>query len=602
MKIIAFARRYFALWSTVFGLSLAFIFSCKAIHYDKGTAAIYYEFGDRSHYYANSFDHFGIELVHGFKFYNHDETINKRLLPTAVRKRLLDRRWKTVFILQNYLSPYLTVLQKCADCSNCQQSTNLFKNDRPPRLAQIDTLRQELRYTRLSTNGDTIFCIEKLFVKASNIYKLSSYSFANNWMKSKLDSPSFNLCEESLAEILSGWKEEEYISQASVSDVPLLQTASQIFWKSKNNYLLPLEIISRNPAAIKRDPNFYEASTTFNSFAGNYKEALIQRDTISDTLKRGLPVPNDVHLTDASRIIYDSARTNSIVIINEAHTQPRNRRVLSDLLDSMYAIGYTDLFVETLEHDDTDINKRKFPVQVSGYYSSEPNFGNALRKALRVGYLLHPYDNDTAGDLREIQQATVIADFLKSHKNAKVLVYCGHGHVNERPKDSMMAYFLKVFTGIDPFTIEQTKMIEKGSTSYELPLYKTLITAYPGNKPQTFIRNQQLWIPADYRGQYDMLLSQPPTVYNSNGVAEWAMHYGDKKLELDLNSSKYDHCIFQIFDASELKSFPYWELIPISNLVLKVHNHLVYYLSKGSYCIYVTNLKRKIIFERRVSL
>jgi len=110
-----------------------------------------------------------------------------------------------------------------------------------------------------------------------------------------------------------------------------------------------------------------------------------------------------------------------------------------------------------------------------------------------------------------------------------------------------------------------------------------------------------LWEPNSYKAHYDMLVIHPRTHYIGNDP-DWGFHLGPKQYELHLDGSKYMNCVFQVFESHELKSYPYWDLIPITNLMLGKRNHIIYYLAKGKYEIYVTDVKRKIIYRKTVIL
>jgi hypothetical protein len=114
----------------------------------------------------------------------------------------------------------------------------------------------------------------------------------------------------------------------------------------------------------------------------------------------------------ADKYIIEQARKTSLLIINEAHHQPCHRVFVESLLNDLYNEGYRYIGFETLDSRDSVLNKRKYPIETSGYYSNEPSFGNLIRGALRLGYTVFPYEADGNGKEREIGEANKIKAFM----------------------------------------------------------------------------------------------------------------------------------------------------------------------------------------------
>lgn len=222
----------------------------------------------------------------------------------------------------------------------------------------------------------------------------------------------------------------------------------------------------------------YQMSATSFSISGYYKTALEIWDkngfrkpapmTTSDSLLFAKSKP-----LNARNYILNRSKSESLIVINEAHTNARHRTFTRSLLKGLYDNGYRYLGLEALH--DTLINKRKFPILDSGFYTREPEFGNLLSEALQIGFTVFGYEASDGknGKEREIEQAQNIKRFLDSHPKGKVLIHCGHDHVFEneyKPWGKAMAGRLKEYTGIDPFTINQALFPEKGNPALNHPL------------------------------------------------------------------------------------------------------------------------------------
>lgn len=159
--------------------------------------------------------------------------------------------------------------------------------------------------------------------------------------------------------------------------------------------------------------------------------------------------------------VYDSLSgiisNEKIVILNENHWLPENRIFAYKILPLLIKNNFKYIAVETLNNEKIDsLNANKNLLTSSGYYSKEPFFGLFLREALKNNFTLVAYDSFT--DNREENQADNLYKIIEKDADAKVFVYAGFDHVNERnSKKKRMAELLYEKYNIDPLTINQTK-------------------------------------------------------------------------------------------------------------------------------------------------
>ncbi len=138
-------------------------------------------------------------------------------------------------------------------------------------------------------------------------------------------------------------------------------------------------------------------------------------------------------------------------------------------------MGFAYLAVEDFGPDPDAYAAISYPGQAPGYQSvREPVFADAVRRAIKLGYRLIPYEIDFANlnevpadermQARESGQAQNLVDLvLAKDPDARILVYVGYQHAYEAlyttghaPPVEPMAMRLKALTGIDPLTIDQT--------------------------------------------------------------------------------------------------------------------------------------------------
>lgn len=268
---------------------------------------------------------------------------------------------------------------------------------------------------------------------------------------------------------------------------------------------------------IKKDSNYWRGGVTSSdlSFIGLYKEALIEydkprdnTDTISKTDSTSFVT--NFHPVDARKFIIEKAKKNQIVIFNEAHFNPRNRVFVTSLLKDLKAAGYKYFAAETFSNSPA-FTKSHHPTFYTGYYSMEPQFGNLIREAMRLNFSLYPYEDTlgTNGKEREIGEAKNIEALLKKDPKAKIIVYCGFGHIRE---DSLpgwgkaMAGRLKEFTGIDPYTIDQILLSERSRKDLESPYYSLI---HSKGYAVLIDKNEK----AFYNNKEDALVYSPRTKY-----------------------------------------------------------------------------------------
>jgi hypothetical protein len=255
-----------------------------------------------------------------------------------------------------------------------------------------------------------------------------------------------------------------------------------------------------------------QLTATAFSFIGEYGQALAYFDK-GDSQTWYFSGKDSLYLRSfaphsARAYIVERAKKERIIIINEAHHKPLHRVFTASLLADLYRLGFRYLGAETLSHYDPGLNQRTYPVQESGYYTAEPQYGNLIREALELGFTVFPYEAPVSNPKeREIGQARRIQGILRQDPKAKILLHCGYAHVHEAPLggdwEKAMAGRLKEFTGIDPFTIDQERWTENSEPTRENPAYRLLqvtqpsvllngrgevFTAFPGTQALTDIR------------------------------------------------------------------------------------------------------------------
>lgn len=275
------------------------------------------------------------------------------------------------------------------------------------------------------------------------------------------------------------------------------------------------------------DPAAYEKAAPVRSFLFSYLGKTVGEKPLSDTgeqmagmvgredlivakkgetlgLKACPPLPGDPVAEIARR-----ARETNIVIINEAHTSPRDRQFIGKVLLALRPLGYTTYAAETLNNN-YPIDHPPLLIN-DGFYSSEPIFGRMIMEAKRLGYRLVSYEMTEAQGMAEenslplqdrlnrrdaAQTANLVAAIFKDHPDEKVIIHVGYGHVQERGNNAganMMAQRLAKATGRDPLTISQTSCLSGSGVTAIVQGSTTDVDIEVGHPPLKMMDGRPEW-------------------------------------------------------------------------------------------------------------
>jgi hypothetical protein len=226
---------------------------------------------------------------------------------------------------------------------------------------------------------------------------------------------------------------------------------------------------------------------------GNVRGALLFNDAQDTTVANSAAVPSlgrGVHAAGALDAIVTAADSARIVMVNERHDATADRVLTLELLTALRAKGYHYFAAEMLERTDTGLSARGYPIAGTAVpYTDEPVMGEILRDALRLGYKIVPYESTEAEDTsgtgmtgqqrRDRGEAQNLAAIFGHDSAAKVLVHAGYAHIWERGDSTFtpMAYYFRELSGINPVTVDQTTLSERGSPRYEHAVYRAAIAS-----------------------------------------------------------------------------------------------------------------------------
>lgn len=353
----------------------------------------------------------------------------------------------------------------------------------------------------------------------------------------------------------------------------------------------------------------YQISASDYATKGDYKNALIHWDLAYTARKTKAYSQNKIdsinniyRIEPAIEYISEQSKSNQIIIINEAHHNSLHRFFTKSLLQKLYNNGYRNLGLEALENGeniDSLLMDRKYPIQKTGFYIKDPQFGDLVRTAIQIGYNVFPYEQTTNlnGKEREIEQAKNIQNIIESKPNEKFLIHCGFSHAleGEYPRwEKTMSGRILEYTGINPLTINQTTYSERSKPEFNNPFLSAL------NLKESSVlinNNEQPYRYERAKTWSDIAVFHPNTQYIDNRP-NWLFKNGNKNVSVILKDLEI---AFPIMVLAYKKGEDINTTIPID--ITEVENKMdncKLVLKKGDYVIVITNGEESMKFEQIV--
>jgi len=302
---------------------------------------------------------------------------------------------------------------------------------------------------------------------------------------------------------------------------------------------------------------------------------------------------------NAKEYIIEQSKNTQIIITNEAHHISKHRTFTKSLLQGLYDNGYRYLGLEALS--DTIINDRKYSVQESGYYTKEPEFGNLISEALKIGFTLFGYEASQGknGKEREIEQAENIQKFIESNPEGKVLIHCGYAHAYENDYPAWgkaMAGRLKDNMKINPLTIDQTMFLER----FDKENNHLFIRLNNTNQPIVLIdENGQVFNGLSETKQTDIVIIHPQTEFINNRP-NWLIEEKQKYAVPLSKIDKYKPVLILVYRNNEFENngIPA-DIIEVSDINSSLKE---LYLTKGIYTIVLKDRKYNIVDKYNIEI
>lgn len=303
--------------------------------------------------------------------------------------------------------------------------------------------------------------------------------------------------------------------------------------QNKTREAMALDTYIQNIAALENLVREYSghpalASTprqmlgTIHSFCGQHQEALLAFDFLDNSKELDQSIIN-FKPVNAYEFILERTIDRQIVMINEAHHVAQHRILTYGLLQRLWDQGFRYFAVETASNGSEYSLSENALSQRFGYYTNEPIFSKLILYAKGLGFKLVSYDYSESGLTRSIQEResaglnNIKKKVFDKDPKAKVVFHVGYAHINEQ---AWLASYLKKELDLDPLTIDQTSVMEKGERKYESPIYQWVVNHFDLESPVLMVdADGTPW--SSNAEIYDMSVIWPRTEY-IDGRPSWA--------------------------------------------------------------------------------
>ena len=233
---------------------------------------------------------------------------------------------------------------------------------------------------------------------------------------------------------------------------------------------------------------------TVDSELGLYNEALITfpfDNRIYPARVQLLPQRGAWATVSAADAVVDMAADRHIVMINEAHHDAHTRELTLEVLPRLRAMGFRYFAAEAVDDKDPGLMQRGYPNESTGSeYLLEPLYGEIVRQAIKLGYIIVPYDVDTSssGDRDTIEAQTLYEKVFAKDPQAKLFVHAGYSHIDKAAGNlgsdiKPMAMQLKRLSGYDPLCVDQVQFRDVAVGGLDYGFYDKVALQFSPHRP-----------------------------------------------------------------------------------------------------------------------
>ena len=289
-----------------------------------------------------------------------------------------------------------------------------------------------------------------------------------------------------------------------------------------------------------------------------------------------------------------------IVLINDHHLFESSRYSTAILLNELKKQGFNYFAAESFTIVDNDLNFDIKENDMDGFYLRQPTYGLLTHYALLNNFILCGYDSSsnicddkyfTNQQCRDSIQARNIAKIFENNKNAKIVVFGGHSHINKTKNKNftpMGFYLQKELPQKKIFSINQVSLIS--NLGIENALQKIIADSLKLKEPMIIKSEKHFEKIND--GTYDAYLIHP----NNNPYEYW--YYSKNKInteKIEIRPPK-EAFFIEIIPTSLLKK----NISVFKMKVTDLYKNYIY-LPKSNYIINYYNSNNSLIYDIHIN-
>ena len=379
------------------------------------------------------------------------------------------------------------------------------------------------------------------------------------------------------------------------------------------------EIIGSNQSKTPLFPDglYYQVLALYYSYVGETQKAEKLMSKVIGGINTNVVDIEEYKKIKVSQefdVIKKEMSRSKIVMINEAHHQPHHRIFTYNSLEVLYKEGFRYLLLEGINSSEESLlNQRGYPVldKMRSCSYPEPLYGNMVRRALNLGFKIIAYDYGSGNceyaeaqpfycvNKRELFACRNIQKVLSQDSSAKIVIHCGYDHIKEKTDDDQVTLgeVIKIMTSIDPFTINQTEMRERGNEKSEHHEYQYLKSNVKFDKT-SFLTDtlSWFWFLPGRKGHFDAYLIHPPVSLNKYSRPTYLDEMNNVSKYIFIPNKIYgkteDGYLVQAFSSSEINGMPLDQFI-----IKNMNDNYALYLPKGKYSICFRNKKGELVYK-----
>jgi hypothetical protein len=221
---------------------------------------------------------------------------------------------------------------------------------------------------------------------------------------------------------------------------------------------------------------------------------------------------------NAADAVVDMAANRHIVMVNEAHHDAHTRELTLELLPRLRAMGFRYFAAEALDDKDPNLMQRGYPGDTTGSeYLLEPLYGEIIRQAIKLGYIIVPYDVNASSsvDRDTIEARTLYEKVFAKDPQAKLFVHAGYSHIDKAAGylgDGIkpMAMQLKRLSGYDPLCVDQVQFRDVAVGGLDFGFYDKVVLQFSPRQPIALRKLDSNTYWTSDPNQHDMSVILPP--------------------------------------------------------------------------------------------